>query len=159
MAQTDSTLFKGKITNKEYDVYMNIDFYHKNLKVPGQELFGEMPGYFGDRRDSRKWLITDAEIEGKTAHLSIINDYGSEDLTADLIALPDGSYELQQKDGSNLKIARNRKWVKIPKNLKFTKSSRQNTQNIAEMPLAIMVNSEGLLYYIARVIILNSQCY
>lgn len=160
MAQTDSTLFKGEITNKEYDVYMNIDFYHKNLKVPGQELFGEMPGYFGDRRDSRKWLITDADIEGKTAHLSIINDYGSEDLTADLIALPDGSYELQQKDGSNLKIARNRKWVKIPKNLKFTKqSSRQNTQNIAEIPLAIMVNSEGLLYYIARVIILNSQCY
>lgn len=121
MAQTDSTLFKGKITNKEYDVYMNIDFYHKNLKVPGQELFGEMPGYFGDRRDSRKWLITDADIEGKTAHLSIINDYGSEDLTADLIVLPDGSYELQQKEGSNLKIARNRKWVKIPKNLKFTK--------------------------------------
>lgn len=121
MAQTDSTLFKGKITNKEYDVYMNIDFYHKNLKVPGQELFGEMPGYFGDRRDSRKWLITDADIEGKTAHLSIINDYGSEDLTADLIALPDSSYELQQKEGSNLKIARNRKWVKIPKNLKFTK--------------------------------------
>ncbi len=121
VAQTDSTLFKGKITNKEYDVYMNIDFYHKNLKVPGQELFGEMPGYFGDRRDSRKWLITDADIEGKTAHLSIINDYGSEDLTADLIVLPDGSYELQQKEGSNLKIARNRKWVKIPKNLKFTK--------------------------------------
>lgn len=121
MAQTDSTLFKGKITNKEYDVYMNIDFYHKNLKVPGQELLGEMPGYFGDRRDSRKWLITDADIEGKTAHLSIINDYGSEDLTADLIVLPDGSYELQQKEGSNLKIARNRKWVKIPKNLKFTK--------------------------------------
>lgn len=121
MAQTDSTLFKGKITNKEYDVYMNIDFYHKNLKVPGQELFGEMPGYFGDRRDSRKWLITDADIEGKTAHLSIINDYGSEDLTADLIALPDGSYELHHKEGSNLKIARNRKWVKIPKNLKFTK--------------------------------------
>ena len=121
MAQTDSTLFKGKITNKEYDVYMNIDFYHKNLKVPGQELFGEMPGYFGDRRDSRKCLITDADIEGKTAHLSIINDYGSEDLTADLIALPDGSYELQQKEGSNLKIARNRKWVKIPKKLKFTK--------------------------------------
>ena len=121
MAQTDSTLFKGKITNKEYDVYMNIDFYHKNLKVPGQELFGEMPGYFGDRRDSRKWLITDADIEGKTAHLSIINDYGSEDLTADLIALHYGNYELQQKEGSNLKIARNRKWVKIPKKLKFTK--------------------------------------
>ena len=121
MAQSDSTLFKTNLTNKEYDVYMNIDFYHKNLKVPGQELFGEMPGYFGDRRDSRKWLITDATIDGKTAHLSIINDYGSEDLTADLVILPDGSYELQQKDGSSMKIARNRKWVKIPKKLKFMK--------------------------------------
>ena len=106
MAQNDSTLFKGKITNKEFDVYMTIDFYHKNLKVPGQELFGEMPGYFGDRRDSRKWLITDAEIDGKVAHLSIINDYGSEDLVADLIILPDGTYELQQKDGSSMKIGR-----------------------------------------------------
>ena len=121
MAQNDSTLFKGKITNKEFDVYMTIDFYHKNLKVPGQELFGEMSGYFGDRRDSRKWLITDAEIYGKIAHLSIINDYGSEDLVADLIVLPNGTYELQQKDGSSMKIARNRKWVKIPKKLVFTK--------------------------------------
>ena len=121
IAQSDSTLFKTQLSNKEYDVYLNIDFYHKNLKVPGQELFGEMPGYFGDRRDSRKWLITDATIDGKTAHLSIINDYGSDDLTADLVILPDGSYELQQKDGSSMKIARNRKWVKIPKKLKFTK--------------------------------------
>lgn len=137
MAQTDSTLFKGEITNKEYDVYMNIDFYHKNLKVPGQELFGKMPGYFGDRRDSRKWLITDADIEGKTAHLSIINDYGSEDLTADLIALPDGSYELQQKDGSNLKIARNRKWVKIPKNLKFTKPVDKTLRISQKYPLLL----------------------
>lgn len=121
MAQNDSTVFKGKITNKEFDVYMTIDFYHKNLKVPGQELFEEMPGYFGDRRDSRKWLITDAEIDGKVAHLSIINDYGSEDLVADLVVLSDGTYELQQKDGSSMKIARNRKWVKIPKKLVFIK--------------------------------------
>ena len=76
---------------------MNIDFYHKNLKVPGQELFGEMPGYFGDRRDSRKWLITDADIEGKTAHLSIINDYGAKILLPTLIALPDGSYSCSRK--------------------------------------------------------------
>ncbi len=121
MAQNDSTLFKGRLDNKEFDVYLNIDFHKKDLKVPGQELFGEMPGYFGDRRDSRKWFITDADIDGQTAHLSIINDYGSEDLTADLVALPDGSYELQQKDGSSMKIARNRKWVKIPKKLKFIK--------------------------------------
>nr|WP_293465333.1 hypothetical protein [Prevotella sp.] len=123
MAQNDSTLFKGKLTNKELNVYMSIDFYHKNLKVPGQEVFGEMPGYFGDRLDSRKWLITDADVDGKIAHLSIINDYGSEDLVADLVLLSDGTYELQQKEGSSIKIARNRKWVKIPKNLVFIKEN------------------------------------
>ncbi len=121
IAQKDSTLFKGELTNKEYEVYFNIDFYAKNLKVPGQELFGEMPGYFGDRKDSRKWFVTNVEIEGNTAHLSIINDYGSEDLTADLVLLSDGTYELRQKDGSNMKIARNRKWVKLPQKLKFIK--------------------------------------
>ncbi len=121
MAQTDSTAFRGKIYNKEFDVYMNIDFYDKNLKVPGQELFGEMPGFLGDNLDSRKWLITDATIHGKTAKLSIINDYGSEDLTAELTISSDGIYELKQLDGSSIKIARNRKWVKIPKKLNFYK--------------------------------------
>ena len=121
MAQNNSTLFKGKYFNKDLDVYINIDFYNKNLKVPGQELFGEMPGYFGDKKDSRKWLITDAQIEGNVAHLSIINDYGSEDLTADLVLLDNSNIELRQKDGSTIKIARNRKWVKVPKKLIFTK--------------------------------------
>ena len=123
-AQQDSVLFKGKVYNKELGVYLAIDFYDKKVKVPGQDIFGEIPGYFGDKQDGRKWLITDAKIDGKTAHLSIINDYGSEDLTADLKLLSDGSYELQQIDGSNIKIARNRKWVKIPKKLKFTKGVR-----------------------------------
>lgn len=120
-AQKDSTMFKCKVYNKEYDVYLTIDFYNKNVRVPGQSIFGEIPGYFGDKQDGRKWLITDAEIDGKTALLSIINDYGSEDLTAELKFLSDGTYELKQLDGSNIKIARNRKWVKIPKKLKFTK--------------------------------------
>ena len=120
-AQKDSTDFKCKIYNIEYDVYLDINFYDNNVKVPGQELFGEMPGYFGDKKDSRKWLITDAVIQNSKASLSIINDYGSEDLTAELIHKKDGTYELKQLKGSNIKIARNRKWVKIPKVLTFTK--------------------------------------
>ena len=121
-AQTDSTTFKGYIYNEEYDVYLQIDFYKNEIKVPGQEIFGTMPGYFGDKRDSRKWLITDATIKGKTANLSISNDYGSEDLTATLTAIEDGkTFELKQINGSTLKIARNRKWVKIPKRLLFLK--------------------------------------
>ena len=121
-AQKDCTIFKGYLSNNEYEVYLQINFYQNDIKVPGQEIFGTIAGFLGDRKDSRKWLITDAAIEGKTAHLSIINDYGSEDLTADLTLESDGTYSLKQIAGSNIKIARNRKWVKIPKKLTFTKN-------------------------------------
>ena len=121
-AQKDSTIFKGYLSNNEYEVYLQINFYQNDIKVPGQEIFGTIAGFLGDRKDSRKWLITDAAIEGKTAHLSIINDYGSEDLTADLTLESDGTYSLKQITGSNIKIARNRKWVKIPKKLTFRKN-------------------------------------
>ena len=110
------------MSNNEYEVYLQINFYQNDIKVPGQEIFGTIAGFLGDRKDSRKWLITDAAIEGKTAHLSIINDYGSEDLTADLTLESDGTYSLKQITGSNIKIARNRKWVKIPKKLTFMKN-------------------------------------
>lgn len=120
-AQKDSTIFKGYLSNNEYEVYLQINFYQNDIKVPGQEIFGTIAGFLGDRKDSRKWLITNATIEGKTAHLSIINDYGSEDLIADLTLESDGTYSLKQIAGSNIKIARNRKWVKIPKKLTFMK--------------------------------------
>ena len=120
-AQKDSTIFKGYLSNNEYEVYLQINFYQNDIKVPGQEIFGTIAGFLGDRKDSRKWLITNAAIEGKTAHLSIINDYGSEDLIADLTLESDGTYSLKQITGSNIKIARTRKWVKIPKKLTFMK--------------------------------------
>ena len=121
MAQ-DSTTFKGYLYNEEYQVYLDIDFYHKNKLVPGQEIFGELPGYFGAKRDTRKWLITDISfINPTTTQLSIINDYGSEDLTATLHKEKDGKYILKQGEGSTIKIAVNRKWVKIPKTIELIK--------------------------------------
>ena len=122
LAQIDSTLFKGTLTNKEYNVYLKIDFYHQNIKVPGQEIFGEMAGYFGDYQDGRKWLITDISmITEREVSLSIINDYGSEDLTAEIIVTDDGKYTFKQLKGSTMKVARNRKWLKIPKTLEFVR--------------------------------------
>ena len=117
------SVFKGYLYNDEYQVYINMDFYRNNIKVPGQEIFGELPGYFGSKRDGRKWLFVAAELKDSiTAKLTITNDYGSEDLEAVLRRLPDGSFELQQNDGSTIKIAVNRKWVKIPKRLQFRAS-------------------------------------
>ncbi len=118
----ESSVFKGYIYNGEYQVYINMDFYKKNITVPNQEIFGELPGYVGANRDSRKWLFTSADIQDSvTAKLAITNDYGSEDLEAILKKLPNGTYELEQKEGSTLKIAVNRKWVKIPKKIIFTR--------------------------------------
>lgn len=119
-AQSDK-VFHTYIYNDEFKVYMDINLYENNVIVPDQELFGEIPGYFGAKRDQRKWLITSAKIDGKnSATLEIVNDYGSEDLTATLTFNPeDGSYMLRQKSGSRIKIVVNRKWVKIPTELKF----------------------------------------
>lgn len=119
---SDTTTFAGTFDNKEYNIYLTIDFYHNNIVVPGQEIFGEMAGFFGDKRDSRKWFFTSAEIVDSTqAKINITNDYGSEDLEATLSKQADGTFILKQTDGSPLKIARDRKWLKLPKRLTFTK--------------------------------------
>lgn len=116
--------FKGKIFNSEYDIYINMDLVNSNIIVPQQEIFGEIPGFLGDNKDSRKWLFTDAKITAvNRATISIINDYGSEDLTATLQILNDTTYILIQESGSSIKVARNRKWVKLPQKLIFIKKN------------------------------------
>lgn len=120
-SQNDS-IFKCNLYNEEYKVYMNINLYDSNITAPRQEIFGELPGYFGQDNDCRVWLITDVKIsKNNVAKLSIVNDYGSEDLTATLTVDKDGNYILKQEDGSRIKIVENRKWVKIPTELKFKK--------------------------------------
>lgn len=126
MKAQGSQTFKGHLCNNEFKVYLDIDFYANNIIVPGQEIFGELPGYFGALRESRKWLITSVKLtDPTTAILSITNDYGSEDLEAILKLQKDGSYVLQQKKGSRIKIVVDRKWVKIPTDLVLVKSNRE----------------------------------
>lgn len=118
----DTLTFSGKYVNRQYGVYIRMDAYHGGLTVPGQEVYGELPGYFGDDRDGRKWLFTDVELKGRhTALLTIINDYGSEDLTATFTRQKDGTYLLRQQEGSTIKIARDHKWVKMPQELVFVR--------------------------------------
>ena len=98
-----------------------MNFYNNNIVVPNQELFGDLPGFLGDSIDSRKWLFTSAKIKKNIAKIAIINDYGSEDLIATLTLNKDSTYTLTQIEGSKLKIARNRKWQKLPKELVFVR--------------------------------------
>lgn len=123
----DSTTFRGYFFNQEYSVYIRLDAYKQNIVVPNQEIYGELPGFLGDRKDSRKWLFTAVEItDASTLSIDIINDYGSEDLNATLSRENDSTFVLKQEAGSTLKIARNRKWVKLPKKITFIKKLEAN---------------------------------
>lgn len=124
IAQGDNTTFHVYLINKEYDVYLNINFYDNDIKVPGQDLYGELPGFLGKNHNSFCWIITDATIKGKTATLSLINDYGSEDLTASLTLKNDSIYVLKQLEGSPLKVPKNGKWQKLPKVMEFKKKKK-----------------------------------
>ena len=119
-AQSKEGPFHAYLYNNEYEVYLKINLYDEDVEIPGQELYGPLPGYFGKKHNSFCWVITAAEVKNdKTATLSLINDYGSEDLTATLTLKNDSTYILKQEKGSTLKVPKNSKWQKIPKILEF----------------------------------------
>ena len=111
--------FRAYLFNKEYDVFLRIDFYNESITIPGQELYGQLPGYLGKMHNSFCWVITAANINGNTAELQMINDFGSEDLNATLTVENDSLYRLKQVEGSTLKVPKNGKWQKLPKSLVF----------------------------------------
>jgi hypothetical protein len=49
----------------------------------------------------------------------MINDYGSEDLTATLTVQGDSVFVLKQESGSTLKVPHKGKWQKLPKTMEF----------------------------------------
>ena len=119
LAQENKEPFRAYLINKEYSVYLRINFYQENISVPGQDLYGKLPGYLSKQHNSFCWLITSAEVEGNKATIQMINDYGSEDLTATLTAENDSIYVLKQIEGSTLKVPNNGKWQKLPKTLEL----------------------------------------
>ena len=118
-AQKDDRAFKAYLYNDEYEVFLRINFYDKDVKIAGQELYGELPGYLSKKRNSFCWLITSSKIDGDKAELQMINDYGSEDLTATLTVENDSLYVLKQVEGSTLKVPKDGKWQKLPSKLVF----------------------------------------
>jgi len=119
--QTDSKPFSGRLDNKEYNVYINFDFYDNDVIVPGQAIYGELPGYLTTTTSTFCWLILSAEVKGNKAELEMVNDYGSEDLEATLIQENDTLYTLQQGKGSTIKVPKASKWQKLPSKLTLIK--------------------------------------
>lgn len=119
-AQQSQENFCGQLTNDEYEVFLRIDFQHQNVIIPGQEIYGALPGYLGKKRNPFCWPITTVKQHGEREMLlTMVNDYGSEDLTATLSLQHDSTYVLKQVSGSTLKVPKNGKWQKLPKTLVF----------------------------------------
>lgn len=100
---------------------MRINFHEKNIPVPEHDYYGPLPGYLWRKRYQFCWPVVDAEVEGDKAVITLVNDYGSEDLTATLIRENDTTYVFRHKHGSALKMPNNGKWQKMPKTLIFVK--------------------------------------
>ena len=125
IAQSDSTTFRTYIQNDEYKVYLRINFYDQNITIPGQELYGLLPGYLGKVHNSFCWPIIAVEVKGKKANLQMVNDFGSEDLEATLTQKNDSTYILKQGKGSTIKVPGDGKWVKLPSPLEFKRKVRK----------------------------------
>lgn len=121
-AQEADKPFKAYLYNDEYEVFLRINFHDKDIKIAGQEVYGDLPGYLGKKGNSFCWVIVEAEMESDhKARMNLINDFGSEDLEASLTLKSDSTYLLKQETGSTLKIPKNGKWLKLPKTLIFKK--------------------------------------
>ena len=119
-AQKQGESFRAYLYNNTYNVYLRINFYDQDVTVPGQELYGKLPGYLGKLHNSFCWVITSCEVKDeKKADLQLINDFGSEDLNATLTRENDSIYILKQGAGSTIKVPSNGKWQKLPKTLEF----------------------------------------
>lgn len=114
--QDTQDTFKGYFYNDEYEVYLRLDLHGDGISVPSHEIFGPLPGYLARQRNNFYWLVTAANVKGgSTATLSLINDYGSEDLEASLSLQDDSTFVFRQEDGSALKVPNKGKWQKLPK--------------------------------------------
>lgn len=118
-AQTDTTAFHTYLVNKEFSVYLRINFHDQDIVIPGQELLGPLPGYLGKEHNNFCWPIISVDVKDNKARMQMVNDYGSEDLEATLTRQNDSTYVLKQGKGSTLKVPNNGKWQKLPGTLYF----------------------------------------
>ena len=93
---------------------------HDNMDIPDHDLYGPLPGYLAKEHNGFYWVIVDAKVKSKKkATIQLINDYGSEDLTATLHLPNDSTLVLEQGEGSSIKVPKDGKWFKLPAKVTF----------------------------------------
>ena len=113
-----------ELYNREYDIILKCNLDGDGMIVPGHDLYGPLPGYLGKTKHNFYWLILSVEKEGDINYLQMVNDYGSEDLTATIYQASDSTFLFTQRKGSTIKLPEQRKWQKLPKSLLFKKRNK-----------------------------------
>ena len=119
-AQDEERPFKADLRCGQYAVTFHIDLYEESVTIPGQEFLGPVSGYL-EGRINGTWYVVKASIDGNVATVKLINDGGSETQDVQLTYTNDGTYVFAQKGGVEICYPKNRKYVKLPAELTFTR--------------------------------------
>ena len=113
--------FKCSLYDVENKIRLILDLYKESVNVPGMEMFGPTNGYMNGNVYGT-WIVTSSKIEDeKTAIFRLSNDLGSETQEVKLTVENDSTYLFEQQGGVAIKKVNNKKLVKIPRKLTFTK--------------------------------------
>ena len=113
-------IFKGTFKEKNEKIEIRLDLYKASLYVPGMTFIGKVHGYMtGDIYGI--WMLTSFKTKGKKATLRFSNDLGSDSQSIKLTAVNDSIFEYEAIDGNHIRKVHNRKLVKIPTKLCFTR--------------------------------------
>lgn len=119
-AVSQQDIFRDTLYNDEYNIFIVIDFYNRDVIIEGQEIIGPVDGYIASTQCAHVWMMTSSEIKShNTAVFSATNNYGSEDFTARLTLNSDSTFTMRHTAGSTLKFPVKNKWQKIPSTVTF----------------------------------------
>ena len=111
--------FKGEYINEELKIKLKLNLFEADIPVPGFELdscYGYLQGSING-----SWLILKVvSVKGNQAEVRTVSEKGS-DAQNLLLTLSDSSLTVRQKDDVNIKGVKGRKYVKLPKEIVFTK--------------------------------------
>ena len=62
-AQTNCDDFRANLYNSDYQLLLHIDFCDESITIPGQDLYGQVPGYVGKKNNDGTWRdFSDPEV-------------------------------------------------------------------------------------------------
>lgn len=117
------------LRNEEYNLVMQIDLTNQDIIIPEHELYGPVAGFIGKANNNFYWIAVSAKSTQKGNIIELINDFGSENLTAKIVQINDSIFEFTQLKGSALKLPEKGKWQKLPTTLTFRNYKRIPKKN------------------------------